>query len=156
MDLSEIQLLKKIREIVALSQKKALVGVGDDCAVLPGRKGYNYLFTTDSMVENVHFDLKFTSLYQVGWKVVAANASDIAAMGGVPLFAVVSLGLPERFVFSEVEELYRGMMDLSLKLGLEINGGDVVVSSVFFITLSVIGEVEEGRAILRSGAKPGD
>ncbi len=156
MDISEAELIRWIRSLASPFQKKVLVGIGDDAAVIKGREGYSYLFTTDTLVENVHFRWEFVHPYQVGWKALAVNASDIAAMGGYPVFALVTFGIPTSFLSSRVKEVYKGLVDLSTRLNLEISGGDIVRSRIFFISISVVGEVEAGRAVLRSGAKPGD
>ena len=156
MEISEVELIRRIRSLTAPFQKKALIGIGDDAAVIEGRRGYSYLFTTDTLVEGVHFRWELVTPHQVGWKALAVNVSDIAAMGGYPVFALVTLGIPISASFSTVKHIYRGMLDLSSRLDVEISGGDVVRSSIFFITISVVGEVESERVILRSGAKPGD
>jgi len=156
MHTSEVELIRRIRKLAAPSQKKAIVGIGDDAAILEGKEGYWYLFTTDTLVENVHFEWKFAYPYQVGWKALATASSDIAAMGGYPVFALVTLGIPPSISFSTIKKLYEGILDLSSKIEIEISGGDIVRSSVFFVSVSILGEVEAGKAILRSGAKPGD
>ena len=156
MKISEVELIRRIRYLNAPFQKNAQVGIGDDTAVLKGKEGYSYLFTTDTLVENVHFKWKFSSPSQIGWKALAVNISDIAAMGGYPLFALVTLGIPISTLFSTIKQVYEGILNLSSKLNMEISGGDVVRSPTFFISISILGEVESGRAILRSGAKPGD
>lgn len=156
MNISEIELIRTIRKLNVPFQKQALLGIGDDAAIIEGRKNYWYLLTTDALVENVHFEWELISPYQLGWKAMAVCASDIAAMGGYAVFALVTLGIPTETTSSAVEKMYTGMLDLSSKLSLEVSGGDIVRSPVFFISISVLGEVEAGRAILRKGAKPGD
>lgn len=155
-EIGEVELIRQIRSLVDKFQKKALVGIGDDTAVIKGKGNHLFLFTTDTLVEDIHFKWRFISAYQLGWKALAVNISDIAAMGGYPTFALVTLGLPPRTLLSTVEDIYRGMQDLSLKMDVEIVGGDIVRSPIFFITISLLGEVEDQRIILRSGAKPGD
>ncbi|MBE0479187.1 thiamine-phosphate kinase, partial [Candidatus Aerophobetes bacterium] len=156
MDISEVELIKRIRDLSRPLQKKALVGIGDDAAVIEGREGYSYLLTTDTLVENVHFEWIFTHPHQLGWKAMAACTSDIAAMGGYPVFALVTLGVSTEAVFSTVKQIYEGMLDLSSRMDVEVSGGDIVRSPIFFISISVLGEVEAGRAILRKGASVGD
>ena len=131
--------------------------IGDDCAVLPGPKpGYRLLYTCDPVVEGVHF-LPATPARQVGWKAMARNLSDIAAMGGQPLWAVVSLGLRARTPVRYVRDLYAGMTAVARQFGCEIVGGDTThVRGEQFVVVALIGEVERHRLTLRSGARPGD
>jgi len=154
--ISEFELIRRIRGLMANFQKEVLVGIGDDAAVIKARENEFYLFTTDTLVEDVHFKWEFISPWQLGWKALAVNVSDIAAMGGYPTFALVTLGFPPETSSSRIEDIYKGLQELSSGLKVEIIGGDVVRSPVFFITLSLLGEVEVGKAILRSGATPGD
>ncbi|MEJ2744224.1 MAG: thiamine-phosphate kinase [bacterium] len=115
------------------------------------------LFTTDMLVEGVHFDLALANPYQVGWKAIGCSLSDIAAMGGLPRAAVVSLGAPGDVDVEFCTELYRGINNLARRFGCGVAGGDTVRhGNGVVISVSVIGEVERDKAILRSGAKPGD
>lgn len=141
---------------MADSKKKALVGIGDDAAVVKGKGKKTYLFTTDTLVEDVHFRWKFITPWQVGWRALAVNVSDVAAMGGYPAIALVTLGLPPHTTSSKIDEIYKGILSLSSRLDIEIAGGDIVRSPIFFITVSLLGEVETDKVILRKGAKPGD
>jgi len=131
--------------------------IGDDCAVLPRSKpGQRLLYTCDPVVEGVHF-LPATPARQVGWKAMARNLSDIAAMGGQPRWAVVSLGLRASTPLRYVHDLYAGMTAVARKFGCEIVGGDTThVRREQFVVIALIGEVERSRLTLRSGAKPGD
>ena len=131
--------------------------MGDDCAVLPGGKpGVRLLYTCDPVVEGVHF-LPTTPARQVGWKAMARNLSDIAAMSGQPRWAVVSLGLRATTPVRYVRDLYAGMMAVARPFGCEIVGGDTThVRGEQFVVIALIGEVERHRLTLRSGARPGD
>ena len=131
--------------------------IGDDCAVLPGAKrGMRLLYTCDPVVEGVHF-LPATPARQVGWKAMARNLSDIAAMSGQPRWAVVSLGLRASTPVRYVQDLYAGMMAVARRFGCEIVGGDTThVRREQFIVVALIGEVECRRLTLRSTAQPGD
>ena len=135
--------------------KKYCKGIGDDAAVLPGTKK-DLLLTTDMVVEGRHFRLREASAFEIGWKAMAVNLSDIAAMGGVPLAAVVSLGAPAstRTVF--LKGVYRGMRAVSARFSTPIVGGDTNASERLTIAVTLLGEVEKGKALLRSNAKPGD
>lgn len=132
-----------------------VAGIGDDAAVLAGRPGYRTLLTTDMLVEGVHF-LAGTDPYSLGRKAMAANLSDIAAMGGRPSFAAVSLGLPPTARVRDIERLYEGLSDEGASFGAAIVGGDTVRAPVLTINVALLGEVEEQRLLLRSGALVGD
>ena len=131
-----------------------LVDTGDDTAVWqagPVRE----LLTTDTMVEGVHFTRETTPWRDLGWKCLAANISDVAAMGGRPTFAVITLGLPPDTEVDALEELYQGMLEIGGEYGVAIVGGDTVRSPVFFVTVALTG-VTAGQLMLRTNARPGD
>ena len=113
------------------------------------------LFTTDTMVEGVHFTRETTPWQDLGWKSVAANISDVASMGGVPTYALVTLGLPPETEVGDLERLYQGMLEVSNEYGLSIVGGDMVRSPVVFITVAVTGAMQ-GQPMVRTSARPGD
>ena len=131
-----------------------VVDVGDDAAAWAIGRGTE-LCTTDTAVEGVHFTPATTPWYDMGWKIIAANASDIAAMGGVPLYALITLGLPPETEVESLESLYAGMVELANRHGVAIVGGDVVRSSVLFVTVVLTG-VTDGEPLLRSAAEYGD
>ncbi len=155
-DIGEFGLIDLIKRGLPSQGEKVLVGIGDDTAVIRGEGGNCLLFTCDALVAGVHFDLSYTPYRELGWKAMAANLSDIASMGGIPGYALVSLCLPSSTAPTEVEELYRGMRELSERLGVRIVGGDTVSSPVLMISLALIGEVRKEHLVTRSGAKPGD
>ena len=146
----EFAFLERLRR--ALPEPPAgQVGVGDDAAVLEG----GLLFATDILTEGVHFDLRWSTAADVGWKALAANLSDLAAMGGTPRAAVcaVVLGAGRK---GEADELAAGLMAAAAELGCPLVGGDTTVGSVLTVSVAVIGDSPGGGAILRSGARPGD
>ena len=113
--------------------------------------------TTDMLVEGVHFRRDTIDDRLLGWKAIAVSISDIAAMGGRPRHAVVSLAIPVATEVERIEELYVGMGEVCRAYDMHIVGGDVVkTDGPFVISVTVMGEVEAGRALLRSGARPGD
>ncbi|HEY8416643.1 MAG TPA: thiamine-phosphate kinase [Limnochordales bacterium] len=132
-----------------------IAGIGDDAAVLTGRPGFRTLLATDMLVEGVHF-LPGTDAYALGRKAMAVNLSDIAAMGGRPTFAVVSLGVPPAASARDIQRLYEGMSEEGASFGAAIVGGDTVRAPVLTINVALMGEVEEARVLLRSGARVGD
>lgn len=132
-----------------------VLGIGDDAALI--RAGdRDLIVTTDLLVENTHFRMDINEPYLLGWKSMAANISDIAAMGGVPTYTFVSIGLPD-IDACVVESMYEGMRECCTKYGSGIAGGDTVGSAAgIVINVTQLGWVEPDRAALRSGAKPGD
>ena len=131
-----------------------LVDTGDDTAAWKTGGGTE-LFTTDTVVEGIHFTRETTPWRDLGWKCIASNVSDIAAMGGLPAYALVTLGLPPETEVGDLEELYRGMLEMGNKYGAAIIGGDMVRSPVAFITVGLTG-LQQGNPMLRSNAQPGD
>ena len=127
---------------------------GDDTAAWQTGKATE-LFTTDTVVEGVHFTRETTPWRDLGWKCIASNVSDIAAMGGLPMYALVTLGLPPETEVSDLEQLYEGMLEISNEHGVAIVGGDMVRSPVVFITIGLTG-IHAGQPMLRSTARPGD
>jgi thiamine-monophosphate kinase len=151
--LGEFGLIDRIKSGFTV-KTKGLVGIGDDAAVIPFA-GKDLLITTDTMVENVHFDRKYTKMREVGWKIAAVNISDIAAMGGYAKYALVTLGLKDSFKVKDVDEIYKGISQAFKTYGIKLIGGDIVRSPKdLFITMDMVGECK--RPVLRSGAKPGD
>ncbi len=131
-----------------------LVDTGDDTAVWQTGIGRE-LFTTDTVVEGIHFTRETTPWRDLGWKAVAANISDVASMGGLPTYALITLGLPPDSEVADIEEMYRGMLEIGDEYGMAIVGGDIVGSPVFFVTTALTG-VASGDPLLRSNARPGD
>lgn len=133
------------------------VGAGDDCAVIGGPRDQRWrLLKTDAVVEGVHF-LSGENMRRVGWKALARAVSDIAAMGGEPREALVSLAIDPDADFAVVGELYAGLKRAARKFGVSIVGGETSRSpGPLFISIALTGDVERDRCILRSGGKPGD
>ncbi|MSQ14631.1 MAG: thiamine-phosphate kinase [Dehalococcoidia bacterium] len=144
------------------SEKRSglLIGIGDDAAVWLGDGGLT-LATTDTMVEDVHFKVGLGSWRDLGWKAMAVNISDIAAMGGEPSYALVTLGLPIHTEVEDIVELYGGIMEAASVYNVAIAGGDIVRSPCFMITVALTGHLFGSRPwddalLLRSAASPGD
>lgn len=131
-----------------------LVDTGDDTAVWQSGKGRE-LFTTDTVVDGIHFTQETTPWRDLGWKAIAANISDIASMGGLPTYALITLGLPRETSVGDIEEMYRGMLEIGEEYGMAIVGGDIVGSPVLFVTTALTG-VTHADPLLRSNARPGD
>jgi thiamine-monophosphate kinase len=156
-DLGEFGLIRQLRGVVASPGKSVAVGIGDDCAVLRGDNPDKYLlYTCDPVVEGIHYR-PTDPPRKVGWKAMARNLSDIAAMGGMPRWAVVSIGLRRDTDTRWVKQLYAGLQAAAKAFGCEIVGGDTThVRHEQFVVVTLIGEVEKTRITLRSGARLGD
>ena len=130
-------------------------GIGDDAAVIrmPGEK--DWVITTDQMVEGAHFLRRRQPARSVGWKALARSLSDIAAMRAKPRYALVALTVPARLDSGWIEQFYSGLGALANKFKVQVIGGDFAASPVIAADVQVVGEVERGRALLRSGARPG-
>ncbi len=147
-----------IADVLGARQRddEVLLDIGDDTAAWRTGEGVE-LATTDTMVQDVHFRLETTSCRDLGWKALAINLSDIAAMGGVPRYALVSLGLSPDTEAESVAELYRGMKDIGDEFGCSVVGGDTVGAPCMMINVTLIGEAAEpGCFLRRDAAKVGD
>ena len=137
------------------------VGIGDDAAVWEGEAGTRVL-TTDAMVEGVHFELGLTGWRDLGWKAMAVNLSDIAAMGCLPTLSVVTLGLRDNLPVDGLVEMYRGIADACRSHGGQVVGGDIVRSPVFFVSVAMEGQASitepdgRGAILTRGAAEVGD
>ncbi|VBB05821.1 thiamine-monophosphate kinase [Lucifera butyrica] len=155
--LGEFGLIQLISENTIQDPGSVVAGIGDDAAVLLPAPGKLQLLTADMLVENVHFTLATTSAWQLGYKSMAVNLSDIAAMGGIPKHAVVSIALPRETETEFVVAFYQGMKEICREFAVNIVGGDTVSSPQgLIINVTVSGEVEPANLIRRSGAQVGD
>lgn len=158
-EVGEFQLIEKLAAAVAGSGTDRLkLGIGDDAAVWSPRPGRDLVASTDMLVENVHFRLDWSDWRSLGYKALAANLSDVAAMGAVPRVVLVSLGLRGSERDREIIELYQGMQELAHPCGVSIAGGDISSSTALTIAITVIGEGPSGcRTVMtRSAARAGD
>ncbi len=151
----EFGLIERIRGIVP-RPTHAILGIGDDCAVVRPTAGRDLLVTTDLLVEQVDFTQRTTTPFRLGRKAMAVSLSDIAAMGGLPRAALVTLALRPDMEPEFIDDLYRGLQKEGAKHGVEIIGGDISASSTLMIGVTVLGEAESGRAVTRAGAQPGE
>jgi thiamine-monophosphate kinase len=129
--------------------------IGDDCAILPNGRT-DLLVTTDQFLEDVHFRRKTHTAGDVGWAALARGFSDIAAMGGEPKYAFVSLALPGWAGEQWLRGFYRGLLALARRERVQLAGGDLSHAAKLYCDCAVIGECPRGKALRRSGAKPGD
>jgi thiamine-monophosphate kinase len=131
------------------------VSGGDDAAALPGGPD-RILITTDALVEKVDFDFSYGSPADVGWKAIAVNASDIAAMCGRPAWATVSLGMPPETHVSTIDGILQGMLEASARWSIGVVGGDISKASEISVTVAMVGSPLGAAPVLRSGARAGD
>jgi thiamine-monophosphate kinase len=155
--LKEKSLVERIRRAAATQGQRASQGIGDDCAVLPLPRGHEALVTTDFSLEDVHFRREWHPPDSVGHRCLARGLSDIAAMGGIPRAAFLSLALPDELPQSWVDKFIAGLLKLAAQFSVPLAGGDTAQSpSGILADIVVLGSVPAGKAILRSGARPGD
>ncbi|MBI4745631.1 MAG: thiamine-phosphate kinase [Deltaproteobacteria bacterium] len=163
--IGEFGLIKRIAGKAERKDKSVLVGIGDDAAVITrsipplisGRKGgvSPLLVTTDSLIEDVHFRRDFPP-EAIGWKALAVNISDIAAMGGVPEHCLLSLGIPDGISIEYIDRFVRGMTEAAEEYGLSLIGGDTTSSpDRLYISVTVLGKGSD-NVLLRKGARAGD
>jgi len=150
--LTEAQVIARLREIFASPDPRIEVGIGDDAAVVAGE--VRQVMTTDMAVEGVHFRTDWSTGFEIGRKVTAANAADILAMGGVPDYLLVAVALTGSESMEWISDLAHGIKFEADLAGLQIIGGDISKSEKIIISMTAVGHC--AKPVLRSGAKPGD
>jgi len=151
-----IDLLAKMVDEQMAHPRPLILGIGDDAAAWHGDTS-TQLATVDSFIQGIHFSLDITPWKELGWKALAINLSDIAAMGGVPRYALVSLAVPDDTEVDDVTDLYQGMIELGQQFGVAIVGGNTCSSPIVAINITVFGSARSQDELLtRSGAKVGD
>ena len=159
-EIGEFGLIARINELIRQEGVHApglTLGIGDDAASVRPDLGHELLITCDCMVEGQHFLPKHTGFSELGRRAMVSNISDIGAMGGKPLYALVSLGLKSQTLVSDVEAMYRGFLLELNPLGASIIGGNMTKSEhAVFIDITVIGQAEQGKILRRSTARAGD
>jgi thiamine-monophosphate kinase len=157
-ELGEFPLIDRIARIVSVEREDVIVGIGDDVAVLDAGGTENWLLAkVDCQVEGVHYLKDVISPRQLGRKALIINLSDIASIGGQPLYALVSLALPDDTEVAWVEELYRGLREEGDRFGVAVVGGNMAGSTGgAFVDVFVLGRVRRDQVLLRSGARRGD
>jgi thiamine-monophosphate kinase len=154
----ETSFIRSIRRFAELApQNNQIVrGIGDDCAVLRPAGGLDYVFTTDFTIEDRHFTLATHTAADVGMKALVRSLSDLAAMGAEPVFCTVSLALPASLAAEWIRDFYGGLTQAAGEYNIAISGGDLAQSEKITVDVMCCGSVPQGRALLRSGARPGD
>ncbi|MCE6988913.1 thiamine-phosphate kinase [Dyadobacter sp. CY323] len=154
--LGEFGLIKRINEKIKTTLPDTIRGIGDDAAVIDSGEEYG-LLTSDMLLEGVHFDLTFFPLKHLGYKAIAINVSDIAAMNGIPRQVIVNLAVSNRFSVEAIDELYEGIKVACKDFNVDLVGGDTSSSrSGLMISVSVFGKVGKEKIAYRNTAKPND
>lgn len=156
-ELGEFGLIDRIAGNARIQNASTVAGIGDDAAVVDCGSGNSVLLATDMLLEGIHFDLAYSPLRHVGYKAVAVNISDIAAMNGRAEQITVSVGLSNRFSVEAVDELYAGIKAACDNYGVDLVGGDTTSSRVgLVISVTALGRAEKERIAYRSGARQSD
>ena len=155
--LAEHALIERINNRLSETSPSVIIGIGDDAAVIEPERGSMTVVTTDSLVETVHFDSQFCPLNTVGYKALAVNLSDLAAMGATPHHALLSLGLPRTLSLSKLDALVDGIAAISTKHRTIIVGGNITSSGgPLFVDVTALGSVKRRRVLRRDAVRPGD
>ena len=160
-ELGEFALIDRLaRSLGGQAAGRLAIGIGDDAAVWRAEGGA-LIATTDTLVAGVHFLPERTPWRDLGWKALAVNVSDVAAMGGTPELALVTLGVPPETEVARVDELYQGLAEAGEAFGAVIAGGDIVRAPVFFVSVTLMGRAEvdaagEPLVLRRDAAQAGD
>ncbi|CAN5167663.1 thiamine-phosphate kinase [soil metagenome] len=155
-DLGEFGLIDRIKNSTSLLQATSLKGIGDDAAVIDAGEDV-MLLSTDMLIEGIHFDLSYMPLAHLGYKSVAVNVSDIAAMNGKPEQILIGIAISNRFSVEAVDELYKGIRSACANYKVDLVGGDTTASpSGLIISVSVLGRTKKGNEVYRSGAHDKD
>ena len=156
-DLGERRLIEHIRSRFTSGSGLLTIGIGDDAAVATPARGALQVLTTDALVEGVHFEVGYSSFEDIGFKALAVNVSDIAAMGGIPRLALLSLILPERMAASDMDALLDGFAAMASTAKVALAGGNLTRSpGPIVIDVALLGSVKPRKALTRSGGRPGD
>lgn len=156
-ELGEFGLIARWGSRLHFRSPNVKIGIGDDCAVYECAGDKYQVVTADALLEKVHFNLATISAEQLGRKALSVNISDVAAMGGIPVLALISLGIPRKLTVKFLDAFYDGLDQVSRKYGVELAGGDTVASpELFYINVTVLGEARKDRLFTRRGARPGD
>ena len=156
-DLGEFDVIRLLQTTISECSLASPYGIGDDAAVLPTTSGHEYVISKDLLIEGIHFDQRMSTFLEIGYKAAAVNVSDIAAMGGTPLYLLVGLAVPSSLQLNQIRALYQGMRKLCRQHDIKVIGGDTCASRKdVIISLTILGTVETHHALSRAGAKHGD
>lgn len=157
-DLGEFGLISRLQARIEARQgglARLELGIGDDAAVWLPTPGARQVITTDALVQGIHFEHATTGWRDLGWKALAVNVSDLAAMGATPRHALVTLAVPGEAPVDDLLALYDGMLDLCEQFELQLGGGDVVAGPILMLSVTAVGEVR-GEPLRRDAGRPAD
>lgn len=155
--LGEFGLIKRIKKALPPPDKSVILGIGDDAAAVRHSSEAVTLITSDMLLEGIHFDSSLSSHFDIGFKALSVNISDISAMGGKPTLAIASIGISEKTSLKEIDDIFEGLKKASMPYGISIIGGDTCRSSLgLILSITLLGEIEEDLLVSRSGARRGD
>jgi thiamine-monophosphate kinase len=156
-EIGEFGLIAMISKYFKQNLKPGMTGIGDDCAIIPINNEHALLITTDMLIEDQHFIKERITPFELGYKSIAVNLSDIAAMGGTPEYAFLSVGIPQSIEIKWLDEFFRGIKNLCDSSETYLLGGDTTRSeSKLIINIAVTGRIRMDKIKRRSTAKPGD
>jgi thiamine-monophosphate kinase len=155
--IQEFALIRELRKQFGHQTPGVVQGIGDDAAVIEALSPVWWHLTTDLLAEGIHFDLKSAAPESIGYRAATANLSDLAAMGAVPRYLLISLAIPQQIRQPQVYDLYRGMMKACRIHGVALIGGDTSASKAgLFLSITLLGTTAQRRALFRHGAQVGD
>lgn len=152
-DVGELSLIREIRGRFRKKRKGLITGIGDDAAIIAPFKD-KLLLTSDMMIEGTHFELSYTTPFQLGYKIIAVNVSDIYAMAGIPEYIILDLAMRKDTEKGFVDSFFRGIKKALERYGIILAGGDLSASDGIVVAVTVVGRAKS--PVLRSGARPGD
>jgi thiamine-monophosphate kinase len=156
-DVGERALIERIRTRVPPPSPGLLIGIGDDAAVAVPDRGALQVLTTDALVEGIHFDRRFSSPADIGYKALAVNVSDVASMGGTPRLALLSLMLPQDLALADLDALIEGLLEMAAESGVALAGGNITRSpGPLAIDVTAVGSVKPRKILTRGGGRAGD
>jgi len=155
-EIGEFGLINWIRGKMSPRDPTIIAGIGDDAAVVKPPKNSICLVTTDILIEDIHFRKDLTDALRLGKKTLSINISDIAAMGGIPQYFLLSMGLPSHIPFRWLEELFHGIQQVADRYSLSLIGGDTARARKLTINVTLIGRAKAGEVVYRKGARAGD
>lgn len=156
-EIGEFGFLSRLKKNFLYQYPEGVIGVGDDCAIIPQSDSKALLVTTDLLIENIHFYISQISARSLGYKALAVNLSDIAAKGGFPQYVFLSIALPSQTKVEWLDQFYSGFLDLAQKYNTLLLGGDTTQSpDKIFINVTLLGQLDLKNIKLRSSAQIGD
>lgn len=155
--IGRLRFIDELSEVVSFRNNKVIKGIGDDAAVLEETQNNAGLLSSESFMEGINFDLTYTPLHHLGYKIVTAAVSDIYAMNGIPDSVLINLALPNKLSVDMVKEIYKGVSAAGNDYGVELAGGDLTAShQILSLSATAHGSVEKEKLVYRSGAKVDD